>query len=102
MENQMEIEEHIEKILRFYEYIKQGGRLSQDFHREREEGRGRRETELRVRQELRVQSWDLWHLQMQHCSARKRKREGRRRRERLCRGSSKSDERLPPASVNIK
>lgn len=31
----MRIEEHIEKILRFYEYIKQGGRLSQDFLRER-------------------------------------------------------------------
>lgn len=31
----MRIEEHIEKILRFYEYIKQGGRLSQDFHRAR-------------------------------------------------------------------
>lgn len=36
----MEIEEHIEKILRFYEYIKQGGRLSQDFHREREKAEG--------------------------------------------------------------
>lgn len=75
----MEIEEHIEKILRFYEYIKQGGR---DFLKTFSEKEGRRrETELKVRQELRVQSWDLWHLVMQHCSAKKREKEEERKRE---------------------
>lgn len=44
----MEIEEHIEKILRFYEYIKQGGRLSQDFLRERRQEKGNR-TETRTK-----------------------------------------------------
>lgn len=44
----MRIEEHIEKILRFYEYIKQGGRLSQDFHRERRQEKGNR-TETRTK-----------------------------------------------------
>lgn len=73
----MRIEEHIEKILRFYEYIKQGGRLSQDFHRER----GKAEGEGKLRQELRVQSWDLRHLEMQHCSAKKREKEEERKRE---------------------
>lgn len=95
-------EEHIEKILRFYECIKHDSRphkgeiLSQDFHRERE-----REGDIQAISELRDRSWDLWHLlEMRHCSARKRESEiweGEKEKD-----SSKSDERLPPASVNIK
>lgn len=94
----------MEKILRFYEYkardIIRGKTFSTLSQRERQKGNRTQRNFHRVRQELRVQSWDLWHLEMQHCSARKRER--KRRRERVWRGSSKSDERLPPASVNIK
>lgn len=68
-------EEHIEKILRFYEYIKHDSRphkgeiLSQDFHRERDRV-------IQAISELRDRSWDLWHLlELRHCSASKRERE---------------------------
>lgn len=66
-------EEHIEKILRFYECIKHDPRQHRGEYFLKTFTERETSNFSRARQALRDRSWDL--LQMQHCSARKRERE---------------------------